>query len=206
MLHVLHFGGRPAPNLVLRAMFAARKQVFVDLLKWDVPVIEGAFEVDQFDDEHARYLVLADDRSGHLGSARLLPTTRPHILDSLYPELCEAAAPRGEDIFEITRFCLDRSLSARERRIVRDTLVATLADYALAAGISGYTAIAELGWLQQILAFGWRSRPLGLPQPIAGKLLAALLIEITADTPHCLAAAGIVASASLLTEPARVAA
>src|SRR3546814_5073717 len=62
-------------------MFAARKSVFVDLLKWDVPVLEGRYEIDQFDDEYARYLILADRGDGHLGSARLLPTMRPHILD-----------------------------------------------------------------------------------------------------------------------------
>jgi len=59
MLQVLQFGAGPIPDGVLRAMFAARKAVFVDLLKWDVPVLGGAYEIDQFDDEHAAYLVLA---------------------------------------------------------------------------------------------------------------------------------------------------
>ena len=63
----------PSRDLALRAMFEARKQVFVDLLKWDVPVLGGRFEVDQFDDEHAAYLVLSDDEGRHLASARLLP-------------------------------------------------------------------------------------------------------------------------------------
>lgn len=123
MLHVMQTDARPMPDGVLRAMFAARKSVFVDLLKWDVPVIDGTYEVDQFDDTHATYLVLADGDGGHLASARLLPTTRPHILDSFYGELCEEAPPQAPDVFEITRFCLDRDLSARERRAARDTLV-----------------------------------------------------------------------------------
>src|SRR3546814_20085103 len=67
------------PDGVLRAMFAPRKSVFVDLLKWHVPVLEGRYEIDQFDDEYARYLILADSGDGHLGSARLLPTMRPQI-------------------------------------------------------------------------------------------------------------------------------
>lgn len=44
MLHVLQSAARPASDAVLRAMFAARKSVFVDLLKWDVPVLDGAYE------------------------------------------------------------------------------------------------------------------------------------------------------------------
>lgn len=206
MLHVTGSGACPVPDAVMRAMFAARKRVFVDLLKWDVPVLAGAYEVDEFDDAHAQYLVLADRDGGHLGSARLLPTTRPHILGSLYSQLCEDAPPSAPDIFEITRFCLDRSLTARERRGVRDTLVTALAEHAIAHGIRGYSAIAEMGWLQQILAFGWRCRPLGLPVRIQGKMLGALAITIEPDTPRKLAAAGILPLPHLLYGASRAAA
>jgi acyl-homoserine lactone synthase len=186
MLHVVQSAARPASDAVLRSMFAARKSVFVDLLKWDVPVLDGRYEVDQFDDVHATYLILAEPDGTHLGSARLLPTTRPHILDSFYSDLCEDAPPREAATFEITRFCLDRRLTARERRHVRDTLVSALVDHALAAGIAAYSAIAEMGWFQQILAFGWRCMPLGLPRIIDGTMLAALRIEITPETPSLL--------------------
>lgn len=44
MLQVLQSADSPASDAALRAMFAARKSVFVDLLKWDVPVLDGAYE------------------------------------------------------------------------------------------------------------------------------------------------------------------
>ena len=191
MLHIFESGERLAEYAVLAAMFEARKRVFVDLLGWDVPVLAGRFEVDQFDDPHARYLVLTDSDGRHLGSARLLDTTRPHILGELYPELCEDEVPSGPGIAEITRFCLDRRLRARERLMVRNQLVSALVDHALAAGIQRYTGVAEMAWLQQILSFGWVCRPLGLPQAIDGTLLGALAIEISPDTPSLLARAGI---------------
>lgn len=197
MLHTFRTATPPTEDAVLRGMFAARKSVFVDLLKWDIPVVDDRFEVDQFDNEHAVYLVLTDTDTGHLASARLLPTERPHILDTLYAELCEDAPPRSADVYEITRFCLDRGLTARERRTVRDALVLSLARHALDHGITCYSAIAEMGWFQQILAFGWRCRPLGLPQTIGGRMLAALAIDIDADTPDRLAAAGIGAARPL---------
>ena len=175
----------------LQAMFEARKRVFVDLLKWDVPVVEGRFEVDQFDDEQAIYLIVADRAGEHLGSARLLKTTRPHILDSLFSELCAVTPPTGPDVLEITRFCLGRNQSSHDRLQTRNRLVTAIVDYALASGISTYTGVAELGWLQQILAFGWRCRPLGIPRSVGGKMLGALRIEITADTPALLRANGI---------------
>lgn len=190
MLHVVQ-SAAPMPDQLFRTMFAARKSVFVDLLGWDVPVLEGRYEIDQFDDAYARYLILADHEGGHLGSARLLPTTRPHILDSFYESLCEGDVPRGPTIFEVTRFCLDRRLRARDRQTVRDALVAALAGHALDHGIESYTAIAAMGWYQQILAFGWRCEPLGLPQRLGREMLAALRIFIDPDTPALLAATGI---------------
>ncbi|MEZ0243738.1 MAG: acyl-homoserine-lactone synthase [Sphingomonas sp.] len=180
-----------ACGVALRRMFEARKQVFVDLLGWDVPVLDGRFEIDQFDDEHARYLILTDDDLTHLGSARLLPTARPHILDTLFPSLCAGPVPRGPSVYEVTRFVLSRELQAAKRREVRNRLVTALAQHGLENGIAAYTGVAELGWLRQILAFGWEASQLGQPLRHAGCQLGALRIEITGRTQAQLAAKGI---------------
>lgn len=189
----------PAPLCLpaLREMFEARKRVFVDLLKWDVPVLEDRFEIDQFDDEHAVYLIVPDEDGGHAGSARLLQTTRPHILDTLFPELCAAEPPRGAQMLEITRFCLGRDLGAQGRLETRNLLVSGLVRYALENGIETFVGVAELGWLQQILAFGWRCRPLGLPRIVDGRMLGALRIDISEETPGLLEATCIYRSAPL---------
>ena len=60
---------------MLRSMFEARKSVFVDLLKWDVPVLDGRYEIDQFDDGHATYLIVADERRR---ASRLGPPASNH--------------------------------------------------------------------------------------------------------------------------------
>ncbi len=184
-------GGRMEDADALRAMFVARREVFVDLLGWDVPVIAGQFELDRFDDPHARYLILVDDNGRHRASARLLPTERPHILDTLYPDLCEEDLPRGPCVFEITRFCLDRRQTSRERREARNRLVSELAITGIVCGISRFTGVADLPWFNQILTFGWRCRGLGAPKLHGRHLLAALCIDIDADTLDGLAANGI---------------
>jgi N-acyl-L-homoserine lactone synthetase len=188
----------PIANRTLRAMFEDRKRVFVDLLKWDVPVLDGRFELDQFDDEHATYLIIADEDGDHLGSARLLPTSRPHILDSLFPHLCAAPAPTGPAVAEITRFCLSRRSSAALRRRTRNQLVTALTWHALECGLCTYTGVAELAWLQQILAFGWDCRPLGAPASESCGMIGALAIEIRPDTPRLLAANAIWDAAPVL--------
>jgi len=175
----------------LRAMFEDRKNVFVDLLKWKVPVLENRFEIDQFDDEHATYIIIAGGNGDHLGSARLLPTVRPHILGTLFPELCADPPPRGRHVFEVTRFCLSRRHGSAARLKTRNLLVSALAAYALEAKIRTYTGVAQMSWLQQILAFGWDCRPLGVPARLECGMMGALAIEITSRTPALLAANGI---------------
>ncbi|HMI20856.1 MAG TPA: acyl-homoserine-lactone synthase [Sphingomonas sp.] len=191
MLHILSTAEPPYGAQALRGMFEARRRVFVDLLGWKVPVIDGRYEVDQYDTHHCTYLVLTDAAGHHLASARLLPTERPHILDSLYPHLCDGAAPKGPDIFEITRFCLERDLQTHDRRRARDTLVCALANHALERGIRAYSAIAERRWVEQIRGFGWRTKMLGPERREGSRLLAALSIAIDHDTPRRLRAAGL---------------
>jgi N-acyl-L-homoserine lactone synthetase len=180
-------------DAALRAMYAARKRVFIDLLKWDLPALEGQYEIDGYDNEHARYLILLDKSGAHLGSTRLLPTTRPHILGDLFSALCDGPVPTGPRTYEITRFCLDRTLRAAERRTVRNRLITAIVRHALSEGIDRLTGVAGTSWLRQILGFGWDCRPLGRPLPLPSPCgtIGALDIRITDDTPNLLDAAGI---------------
>ena len=189
---LLAFGSGDCVNRpVLQRMFRARKEVFADLLKWEVPIIGGKYEIDQFDDEKAIYIVVTDETGRHRASARLLATTRPHILGDLFPFLCHHAVPTGADTFEITRFCLDRRQNAKERRLARNRLISGLVEFAIGRAIRTYTGVAEIAWLQQVLAFGWKCRPLGEPRLINGSLVGALSIDIGVDTPGLLASNGI---------------
>ena len=166
----------------LRSMFEARKRVFVDLLKWDVPVLDGRFEVDQFDTPDAVYLVLADESADHRASARLLRTDGSHILGQLFPSLCEGIIPSGLQTREITRFCIDPALCRTERRRTRNELVSALVDHALRWNITDYTAVANMPWFRQIARFGWKCRALGPPRSIGTEMLIALHIEIDDQT------------------------
>src|SRR4051812_41893767 len=123
---------------VFREMFEERKRVFIDLLGWEIPALAGRYEIDQFDDDEAVYIVITDSAGNHCGSARLLRTDRPHILDTIFPDLCAGEMPRAADTREITRFCLARRLRAAERLSVRNRLVSALVKHALGAGISTY--------------------------------------------------------------------
>ena len=195
MLLIIDHQNRASEHRALRSMFEARKRVFIDLLKWDIPALAGRFELDHFDDVDATYLIVTDGDGEHLASARLLLTTRPALLDSLFPELVDGPVPQGADVLEITRFCLSPGIGARQRRVARDSLLVGLAEFALANGIRIYTGVAELAWFRQVERFGWDCQPLGPPRLHGGEALVALRIDIDGSTISRLATAGIVSKA-----------
>jgi acyl-homoserine lactone synthase len=177
-------------ELAMERMFRDRKRVFVDMLKWDVPV-DGPYERDQFDDDDAEYFIVCDpDTKQHYGSMRVLRTDRPHLLDSLFPMLCEGDVPSGSEYRELTRLCLSPALRARERLQVRNQLFTSLVEYGLMHGIKGYTGVASMAWYQQLLSLGWRCTPLGLPQQVDGEVIAALLAHVEPDTIQLFRQAG----------------
>jgi len=197
MLSSLQSAAPSRCDLALRAMFEARKRVFVDLLRWQVPVLDGRSEVDQFDTSLAEYLILTDEAGEHRASTRLLRTDGSHILADLFSHLCEGPIPCGPTCREITRFCLEPGLTAHERRDARNQLVSALADHALRSGITDYTGVANPGWFDQIAAFGWDCRALGETRQVGNQSLIALHIRIDAQTPAALAATGIYKPVSL---------
>jgi acyl-homoserine lactone synthase len=75
--------------------------------------------------------------------------------------------------------------------MTRKWLVSALVWHALEAGIQTYTGVAEIAWLQQILAFGWQCRPLGPTARFDCGIMGALAIEIAANTPELLKANGM---------------
>jgi acyl-homoserine lactone synthase len=171
-------------------MFADRKTVFVDLLGWDVPHDERG-ERDEFDNEDAEYLIVTEPgTSEHLASLRMLRTDRPHILGSLFPELCDGGVPAAPDIRELSRICLSPRQRGSNRWLYRDLLASAITEYALLTGIRAYTAVSEMGRLSRVLSAGWRCEPLGMPRKIGPTMVGALLIHIEPDTIRRLRAFG----------------
>jgi len=175
----------------MAAMFEDRKCLFVDTLGWDVPVVGERYEMDAFDGPGATYLIATGEDETHAGSMRLLPTEKPHILGTLFPDLCDGPVPTGNTVFELTRLGLPSRLGAARRRKVRDRLISAMLDHAHGHGISALTGVVAWTFLEQILAMGWQSRPLGKPRECQGVLLGAFRIDLDSDTIAGVTATGI---------------
>lgn len=191
MISIEHFEA-PLGTALSKEMHAQRKHVFHDIMQWDVALTGegGRYEVDQFDTAHALYFMRAEE-GRLLGSFRLLPSERPHMLADVFAYLCDGEIPTGPDVWEITRACVTPDRRAIERLRIRNELISSCVDFALTNGIGTYTAVVSAGWLAQVLAMGWEVEPLGLPRHIDGVLTAALAITIDQSTPKRLMLNGI---------------
>ena len=162
----------------LMEMHRDRKAVFVDQLGWSLPAMGSWLEIDQFDNDYAVYL-LAREAERHQGSVRLLPTTRPHMLDSLFSHLCPDGVPTGEDVWEISRLVTNpRDCIGGAALRVHRLLALALVEFARLNGISRYNLVAEAKRVPTLLAMGWTVHPLGLPTCCEGEDLQALQIRI----------------------------
>src|SRR5882672_7065433 len=76
-------------------------------------------EFDEFDTPSAIYLVWRDADRRVRGTARLLRTTQPYMLQSYWPHLVEdRELPVSPAVFEVTRVCVDKSLAPASRQRV----------------------------------------------------------------------------------------
>ncbi len=80
-----------------------------------------------------------------LGSLRLLPTDRAHLLNTLFPDLCQAHIPQGAHIREVSQIYLHPELRNQRRRVMLQ-LASALVQYGLLTGISAYTTVMESIW------------------------------------------------------------
>lgn len=100
------FSGTPSdlqPGLVT-GVARYRHKVFVQKLGWQLRC-ENALEYDQYDRDDTVYVVAQNDTGDIVGTARLLPTTRPYLLGEVFPQLLNGLPPPSSaEIWELSRF------------------------------------------------------------------------------------------------------
>lgn len=180
MVYAISQANRDQFDHELDTMFRDRKHVFVDRLKWNVPVVDGIYEKDQFDTEDATYIVCANPTHGdHQASLRLIPSLKPHMLRDIFPMLCEDGVPAGPDIWEMTRICLSPSLSRAEAREAFGRIWLGALEFGLDQGIAVMTGLTHGPMFSNILAAGIDIEPLGPTRLFEGMPYAALQTRIS---------------------------
>ncbi|WP_114952179.1 acyl-homoserine-lactone synthase [Sphingosinicella terrae] len=161
-----------------------RKRVFVDRLGWQLPTCGSWLEVDAFDNDYTVYLIACspdDDR--HVASVRLLPTTRPHMLGTIFSHLPDGGPIVADDVWESSRFTIAPT-GMRGSEVMRLSQYLALAhvEFALLNGIGRYVMIGESHRVATVVAMGWRVRPLCLPTDCDGSKVVAMEVSIDEKT------------------------
>ncbi len=159
--------------------YRLRHQVFVEEMGWiDLAKPDGR-EIDQFDDKHAVHMLYVE-QDKVLGYQRVLPSTRPHLLSEIMPELCDGERPVGSHIWELTRHCVERGHREKTGRIASPAAIALLSglvEWGLKHGVSAVIAEIEPTTLLRLIQLHFRPLPLGLPIKIAGRDTIALTLS-----------------------------
>ncbi|HEX2554333.1 MAG TPA: acyl-homoserine-lactone synthase [Microvirga sp.] len=147
--------------------YRLRHRVFVEEMGWHELARPDGREIDQFDDEHAVHMLYLQDGVVQ-GYQRMLPSTRPHLLSDVLPQLCEGERPVGSHIWEWTRYCVEKPHRERGRVLspVGNALLSGIVEWGLSSGIS--TIIIQMNplWLLRLVQLHFRTTPLGLPQKV----------------------------------------
>ncbi len=92
------------PNTLKSDLFKYRHGIFVEKLGWNLAT-DYCYETDQFDHKDTLYVVAKDNLDNITGCARLLPTTKPYLLQEVFPDLLNGLTPPvSSEIWEISRF------------------------------------------------------------------------------------------------------
>jgi len=170
MLHIVTNENMNLYRAELDQAFQLRHKVFVDEKNWTELARKDGRETDRFDDEHAVHMLfIADSRV--IGYQRMLPSTRPHLLTEVLPDLCEGERPVGPNIWEWTRYCVEAGHRERGRMLspVANALLSGIVEWGLNAGVD--TIIIEMNplWMLRLVQLHFRVTPLGLPRIIANE-------------------------------------
>ncbi len=135
-------------------MYRLRAEQFSLRRGWRVNV-QGGLEKDRFDDLNPLYICILGHNQNLLASLRLLPTTGPHMLSDIFPEVMgEAGIVRHPLIWESSRFCVDtnavREFGADGINMITRQVLAGLFQTARDAGIRNVISVYDV-FVERIL-------------------------------------------------------
>lgn len=170
---------------VMEKVYRFRHALFVERLKWEECRRIDDREIDQFDGPGCIHLVRMD--AGAVAAySRLLPTTKPHLLNTIYPHIVQRGPiPTGPRIYEWTR-CGTLPSRREGRTCIIDPATAEIftavADTVVDRGLEGLLAQTHPLLVNRLMSCGWDVQPLGLPVKYLGHSIFPVYARLTSQT------------------------
>ncbi|MCF6321825.1 MAG: GNAT family N-acetyltransferase [Rhizobiaceae bacterium] len=145
----------------LEEYFRLRKTVFCHKLGW-VEDDGSPIERDEYDDGYCLYVLYQDDNGVIGGGVRLMPTTGPTLLHTVWSDMLPDKDDfRSPNIWEATRFCVDDVKTETRNRSFANRATVTLsyasAEFAHRNGISHIIAVCEQYFFDMTNSYGGKA-------------------------------------------------
>lgn len=164
-----------------------RHQIFVEQLGWRLPCADDRFERDQYDRGDTVYVVARDESGAICGCARLLPTTRPYLLQELFPSLLADGMepPRDTAVWELSRFAAsspDGAFAEDARAWAVRPMLAAVVECAVNLGARQLIGVTFLSMERLFRRIGVHAHRAGPAQRIDGRMVVACWIDLDVQT------------------------
>ena len=169
---------------LIEEVYRFRHRFFVEHMRWENLRRPDGREIDDFDGPDAVHIV-HKDKAGVFIYTRLLPTTGPHLIQDVYPEILQGnVAPQGPDVWEWTRAALapERRDSRKGADPMTGRMFISVVEAALYLGIRGLLVETHPALLTRALEVGFEARPLALPTTYKGEPVLAMWTGVTEQT------------------------
>ncbi len=161
-IHIIDWSNRKRYRKHLERYFRIRHEIYVEHRNWRAVARPISIEIDAFDNEDAIYLLAINEADTIVGGSRLVPSTKPHLMSEVFSQLAADGPPRGERIYEWTRFFIVQKMRTRGRSSHHaGTVLAGIQEAALHLGIQQISVVCEAFWPARVQALGWNFRQLG---------------------------------------------
>lgn len=185
-MHLIADVSARLPHAVIRGQAQYRHKVFVQTLHWNLPCRDG-IESDQFDRQDTVYVVALDDDDEVVGTARLLPTTRPYLLSEVFPGLLGGQPPPcSPEVWELSRFAAvdfaakTRSAATQFSAPTASALLRAALDVAASHGAQRLVTVSPVGVERLLRNAGFAAKRMAPAVTIGGQALVSIVIEVEA--------------------------
>jgi len=183
MIDIFNFETAYKYGDALPTLLKCRYREFVLQHKYEVPTYNG-MEYDQYDTPAAIYLIWRDVSGTIRAGMRLLPTSRPYMIQELWPQTVkEIDLPQKPTVWEATRFFIDKSIDKNLRHLAHAEILCGMLEFALHYGIAKFIATAPPRlWDFTFRRFGWPAIIVGPSTEIGySELIQTCMMDVTSE-------------------------
>jgi acyl-homoserine lactone synthase len=181
IIHVVSLANQHLYLRQLDQMFRMRHAFYIEGHGWSGLTSQDGKETDEFDDEHAVYLMSLDPFGHVAASVRLNPTLGPTLLKK-FADWSDETLPELDCVWDISRWIAApqhrRATNPRWPSNHQRELMVGILEFCLSRSLTHLTMLAESRLAERIAAYGWPLRYLGAPREYEGGQGIAVAAEI----------------------------